>query len=87
MKTILRNTTTGFYLHERDTWTDCAGTALDFKSTERLIQFVREAKANTRELEMVLTFDDAQYNIALPIDERFGIYAAPSIARPPEMRG
>jgi hypothetical protein len=86
MKTILRNTTTGFYLQESDTWTDCAGTALDFKSTERLIQFVREAQANTHDLEMVLTFDEARYNISLPLDERFGVYAAPSIPRAPEIR-
>ena len=78
MKTLLRNTTTGFYLQGKDNWTAFAENALDFKSTERLIRFVREGGVNTMELELLLSFDDARYNISLPIDERFGIYAAAS---------
>ena len=74
MKTLLRNTTTGCYLQGGDLWTAFAEKALDFKSTERLIRFVREAKVNTMELELLLSFDDDRYNITLPIDERFGIY-------------
>jgi hypothetical protein len=76
MKTILRNTSTGFYLQAKDQWTESAETAYDFKSTERLIRFVRDTEANTLDLEMILNFDDEKFNIALPIDERFGIYAA-----------
>jgi hypothetical protein len=76
VKTILRNTSTGYYLQAKDQWTDCADSAFDFKSTERLIRFVRDSDANTVNLEMVLQFDDEKFNIALPIDERFGIYSA-----------
>ena len=76
MKTLLRNTTTGFYLQGVNDWTAVAEKALDFKSTERLIRFVRDAGVNTTDLELLLAFDDAQKNISLPIDERFGIYSA-----------
>ena len=76
MKTLLRNTTTGFYFQGSDNWTSRAEQALDFKSTERLIRFVRDTGVNTMDLELHLCFDDAKYNISLPIDERFGIYAA-----------
>ena len=76
MKTLLRNTTTGFFLQGRDNWTSRAEQALDFKSTERLIRFVRDTGVNTTELELHLCFDDERYNISLPIDERFEIYAA-----------
>ena len=87
MKTILRNTATGCYLKAKDQWTDCADTAFDFKSTERLIRFVRDAGANTVDLEMVLQFDDEKFNIALPIDERFGIYAAAPCTEAPRLAG
>ena len=76
MKTLLRNTTTGFYLEGRDNWTVSAEKALDFKSTERLIRFVRDSGVNTTELELLLCFDDSRYNISLPIDERFAVYSA-----------
>ena len=87
MKTLLRNTTTGFYLQGRNHWTASAENALDFKSTERLIRFVRDAGVNTMELELLLSFDDARYDISLPIDERFGIYAAVPGTEGPRMQG
>jgi hypothetical protein len=76
MKTLLRNTTTGFYLEGKDNWTALAERARDFKSTERLIRFLRDSGVNTMDLELLLCFDDPRYNISLPIDERFEIYTA-----------
>ena len=75
MKTLLRNISTGFYFQGRDNWTAFADKALDFKSTERVIRFVRDTAVDTMELELLLCFDDTRYNISLPLDERFGIYA------------
>jgi len=87
MKTLLRNTTTGFYLQPGNNWTDSIEKALDFKSTERLIRFVRDIGVSTLDLEMMLTFDDVGYNIALPIDERFGVYAAAPGTEGPRLQG
>ena len=87
MKTLLRNTTTGFYLEGTDNWTAFAEKALDFGSTERLIRFVRDSGVNTMELELLLCFDDTRNNISLPIDERFGVYAAAPGTEGPRMQG
>src|SRR5262245_37927658 len=71
MKTFLRDGTTGCYLKEKDLWTNSIEAALDFKSTERLIRFVRDAGISSLELEIVLAFDGERSNITLAIDERF----------------
>ena len=78
MRTLLRNTKTGFYFQGVDDWTKSPNAAFDFKLklTERVIRFVRDARLNTTELELVLAFDDPSFNITLPIDERFGAYGS-----------
>ncbi len=76
MRTLLRNTKTGFYFQGVDDWTNSPDEAFDFKLTERVIRFVRDARLNTTELELILAFDDPSFNITLPMDERFGIYAS-----------
>jgi hypothetical protein len=78
MRTLLRNRKTGFYFEGLENWASSAESAFDFKITERAIRFVRDAKLNTSELELILAFDNPNYNISLPIDERFGIYASAS---------
>jgi len=83
MRTLLRNTKTGFYFQGVDDWTNSPDEAFDFKLTERVIRFVRDARLNTTDLELVLAFDDPSFNGTLPIDERFGIYgSAPGKAAP-----
>jgi len=72
MRTLLRNTKTGFYFQGVDDWTNSPDEGFDFKLTERVIRFVRDARLNTTELELILAFDDP----TLPMDERFGIYAS-----------
>ena len=76
MRTLLRNTKTGFYFQGVDDWTNNPDDAFDFKLTERVIRFVRDARLNTTELELVLAFHDPSFNITLPIDERFGAHAS-----------
>jgi len=75
MRTLLRNTTTGFYSEARDKWTSHPEQAFDFTSTERVIRFVRNSQLETNELEVILAFDNPEFNITLPINGRFGISA------------
>lgn len=72
MRTLLRNTRTGFYFQGVDNWSEKTGSAFDFKSTERAIRFLRDARLNARDLELILAFEDPRFNIRLPVDERFG---------------
>lgn len=76
MRTLLRNTKTGFYFQGVDDWTNSPDEAFDFKLTERVIRFVRDTRINTTDLELVLAFDDPSFNITLPIDERFSPYTS-----------
>jgi len=76
MRTLLRNTKTGSYFQGVDNWIPSSEDAFDFKLTERVIRFVREASLNTSELELIVAFDDPRFNITLPIDERFGVHIA-----------
>ncbi|HEV2391782.1 MAG TPA: hypothetical protein VG146_05395 [Verrucomicrobiae bacterium] len=73
MKTLLRNRITGFYFQGVNDWTAQAQRAFDFKCPERVVRFVRAAGLDTREVELVFAFEDARYDIRLPMDERFGL--------------
>jgi hypothetical protein len=81
MRTILRNKTTDFYFQGVSDWTEQPPEAFDFKSPERVIRFVLAAGLNVNEMEIVFAFDDARYNIGLPIDERFGMKATTAEVR------
>ena len=76
MRTLLRNIKTGSYFQGAENWTNSADDAFDFKLTERAIRFVRDARLNTAELELILAFDDPNFNITLAVNERFGMYAS-----------
>ena len=82
MKTLLRNTTTGFYFQGVDNWTHLVEAAFDFKLTERAIRFVNDARLETAELELILAFDDPSFNISLPIDERFHLASSAPKSEP-----
>ena len=71
MKTLLRKSKTGDYFQSTDQWTNLEEAAFDFKLTERAIRFVRDARLDAADLELILTFDDPSFIIKLPIDERF----------------
>ena len=69
MKTILRNIRTGTYFQGLADWTRDQAAAFDFKSPERALRFVRDARLD--KVELVFAFDDPRYNVPLPVDERF----------------
>jgi hypothetical protein len=70
MKVILRNIGTGTYFQGLARWTQDQAAAFDFKSPERALRFVRDARLD--KVELVFAFDDPRYNVPLPVDERFG---------------
>jgi hypothetical protein len=76
MRTLLRNKNTASYFKGVEDWTNSPIDAFDFKLTERVIRFVRDARLNTTDLELVLAFDDPSFDITLAMDERFGIYGS-----------
>jgi hypothetical protein len=76
MKTILRNKQTGFYFQGVADWTTKVADAFDFRCPERAVKFVLAARLNIEQVEVVLAFEDARYNIPLPLDERFGLTGA-----------
>jgi len=71
MKTLLRNAQTGVYYQGIANWTNDPHDAFDFRVPERAIRFVRDAGLDR--VEVVFAFDDPQYNVPIPIDERFGM--------------
>jgi hypothetical protein len=73
MKTILKSRATGLYYQGVADWTERVETAFDFQKPERLVKFVRASRLDPEDLELVFAFDNPQYNLALAIDERFGV--------------
>lgn len=71
MKIYLRNKTTGWYFQGVANWTTNLEAAFNFPCPEKAARFVRTAKLNSTEMEIVFGFDNPAYNISLPIDERF----------------
>jgi hypothetical protein len=71
MKTILRNLRNGTYFQGIEDWTTNPSQAFDFKGTDRAIRFVRDA--GLKHMEVVFAFEDPQYDVHLPIDERFNL--------------
>ena len=71
MKTLLRNAQTGVYYQGIANWTNDPQEAFDFKMPERAVRFVRDAGLDR--VEVVFAFDDPQYNVPIPVDERFGL--------------
>jgi hypothetical protein len=70
MKTLLRDSQTGVYYQGVANWTQNPQDAYDFHMAERAVRFVRDA--GLERVEVVFAFDDPQYNVPIPIDERFG---------------
>jgi len=68
MRILLRHTGTGLFFESEDKWTTQAEAARDFRSSGRAIMFVTEWGLN--EVEILMAFDDARYNITLPIRSR-----------------
>ncbi len=65
MRVLLRNTQTGWYYQEPSKWTPEQEAAYDLK---QLSQAVRLAFENHLEnVEILMSFDDPQFNLTLPI--------------------
>lgn len=71
MRTLLRQRATGLFFRAVGAWTAQADEAFNFKSTERLIRFLRTSKLVPSELELIVRFDDPRFDINLPLDDRF----------------
>lgn len=69
MRVLLRSET-GLFLGSVEEWTTSAGSALAFKSCFQAIEFAREK--GLRNAEVVLSFDDPAYDLALPLQPRQG---------------
>ena len=83
MRTLLHNKRTGGYFQGVGVWTTRISDAFDFRFTERAILFVREAKLDVNEFELILDFDAPEFNVVLPIDDRFGAFFPTVMADPP----
>jgi len=73
MKILLRNKSTGTYYQGIDKWTERLEQAFNFQGPERAVKFALDAGLKLKLVEVILAFDNSQYNISLPIDERFGV--------------
>jgi hypothetical protein len=73
MRIILRNKTTGLFFQGVADWTGKPAEAFDFQRPERVVKFVLATGLNLSETELVFAFEEARYNIALPVDARFGV--------------
>ena len=71
MKTLLRDALTGVYYQGIANWTSDPREAFDFHMAERAVRFVRDAGLD--KVEVVFAFDDPQFNVPVPVDERFGL--------------
>ena len=76
MRTILKNRVTGLYYQGVADWSPRVDEAFDFQGPERLVRFVLAAHLDLENMELLFVFDDPQYNISLPIDQRFGVTAS-----------
>jgi hypothetical protein len=70
---LLRNKRTGNFFQGVADWTKDLTKAFDFRSPERVARFVLAASLDPKDMELVLGFGDPRYNLALPIDGRYGV--------------
>lgn len=85
MRIYLRNKCTGRYFQGVADWTTNLEAAFNFPCPEKAARFVRAAKLNSAEMEIVFGFDNPAYNICLPIDERFEL--VPGMKSPATQHG
>jgi hypothetical protein len=71
IRTLLRNVHTGEYFKGLSNWTHQVDEAFNFHAIERALRFVRDAGLKKDEFELIFAFEDPQFNIPVPIDERF----------------
>jgi hypothetical protein len=65
MKVLLRNTRTNQFYQGPDLWTPDEQEALDVKQTSRAVELI--FNAGLENVEVLLCYDDPNYNIVLPV--------------------
>ncbi|SRR6266568_4597024 len=66
MKVLLRSVETGLYYEEASKWTPDQTAAFDFEKTARAVELVFAAHLED-DVEMLLTSDDPQFDLILPV--------------------
>ena len=64
MRTLLRNTATGFYFQGPDQWTSDPTMARDFKMIDRALEFVETW--SLQDMELAFAFKGAHHVTAVP---------------------
>jgi hypothetical protein len=67
MRVLLRSKVSRHYFQDRGQWTSDRGAARDFGTSGRAILFAMENQLSG--LEVVLTFDNPQYDVAIPLHD------------------
>ena len=65
MKILLQNVHSKLYFCLLDVWTENANAGFDFRHSEQAFEFVR--KRNMRGVQLVVKFDDPQWDEVLPL--------------------
>ena len=68
MRILLVKTKTGLYYESFDSWTNEPQMAKAFPNSREAAVFAREMCDD--ELEVFLDFDDEEYNVSLPVQDR-----------------
>src|SRR5436190_1460407 len=71
MKTLLHHKRKDLYFKGVSEWTNNLDAAFDFCMAERALRFVRDAKLPRTEFELILSFENAGFNVTIPVDHRF----------------
>ena len=65
MRVLLRNTQTGWYYQEPSKWTPEPDSACDLEQLPHAVNLAFEARLE--DVEVLLSFDDPQFNLTLPL--------------------
>ena len=76
MMVLLRNTQTRWFYQEPSKWTSDEQEALDFQQISRAVRFALEARLEN--VEILLSYDDPQFNLVLPVSPPPQMTSCPS---------
>jgi len=69
MRILLQNCGTLQFLKSLGCWTNNAGDAMEFKSSNEALDFCFLHRQELGEIQIVMKFSDGQYDIAFPVTE------------------
>ncbi len=76
MRILLCSTKTGLYFQSPDGWTAEPMLANDFRSSLKAALFAQEQRL--KNVEVLVDFDDPEYNVHLPVQARLSYHATKS---------